>query len=318
VQQRRALAAQRPALLHAALISLFLSVSVLTGSIFVEQVNDRVMLHKQVVTLVILFLVLVVQLVIAGILAKLRDAILERVGLQLDAALRPALFGIRVRSAIGARIPHAREGLDDLDTLRGFIGGSGVAAFYDALPIPIYLAVCFAMHSTLGLFATAAVVVVGLLGIGQTALRFRLSAVPTGLTAKGVVLADTYKNIEAVQALGMRGSFRARWLAAHTQDLEAKALIEDRLALVSSLTRFLTSILAGLCMGLGAYLAIRGEISPGNVIGVMLIANKLLQPISQVVTEWPSLLRARQSYGRLQALFRAAESVGPRMALPRP
>ncbi|MGE7417331.1 type I secretion system permease/ATPase [Methylobacterium tarhaniae] len=314
----QAITEQRPALLHAALISLFLSVSVLTGSIFVEQVNDRVMQHKQVVTLVILFLVLVVQLVIAGILAKLRDAILERVGLRMDAALRPDLFGIRVRSAIGVRIPHAREGLDDLDTLRGFIGGSGLSAFYDALPIPIYLSVCYAMHSTLGLFATSAIVVVSLLGVGQTALRIRLSPASTGLTAKGVVLSDAFKNIEAVQALGMRASFRARWLAAHEQELEKKVLLEDRLALITALTRFLASVLAALCMGLGAYLAIRGEISPGNVIGVLLIANKLLRPISHVVTEWPALLRARQAYVRLQGLFRAVEGTGQRVALPRP
>ncbi|MCF4130237.1 type I secretion system permease/ATPase [Methylobacterium sp. SyP6R] len=309
---------QRPALLHAALISLFLSVSVLTGSIFVEQVYDRVMIHKQIVTLIILFIILVAQLVVAGVLSKLRDAILERVGLNIDAELRPALFSVRVRAAIGVPKPNARDGLDDLDTLRGFIGGTGVSALYDALPIPIYLAVCFAIHNVLGLFAASAVAIVAFLGIYQTLLRSRRLLVPMRAAAKTLILADTYKNIEAVQALGMRAAFRARWVESHERDSHSNILLEDHLAIIKSITNFLTSVLAGLCMGVGAYLAINNEISPGNVVGVMLIANKLLQPISQFIGELPSFMRARQAYGRLQILFRAADGAGSRMSLPRP
>ena len=136
--------------------------------------------------------------------------------------------------------------------------------------------------------------------------------------AHGAALADTFKNIEAVQALGMRVTFRNRWLTAHRHLLREQAALEDRVALVSTSARFLTSAFAGLCMALAAYLAIQGEISPGNVIGVMLIANKLLQPIAGVTAEWPSFLRARQAYGRLQTLFRAAESGPRRVSLPRP
>ncbi|WP_336488167.1 type I secretion system permease/ATPase [Methylobacterium nigriterrae] len=315
---KRALVRQRAAFAHAALISLFLSVSVLTGSIFVEQVNDRVMLHKQVVTLVILFVVLVVQLAIAGLLQKLRDAVLERAGLQIDAALRPLLFDRRVRAAVGRRIPQAQTGLADLDSIRSFISGSGVAGVYDALPIPIYLAACFAMHLWLGTFATLGLCTVFLLAVAQAALRTRWAAELQSGGGRGAALADTFKNIEAVQALGMREAFRTRWFFAHRHTLRAQAAVEDRSAFLSSVTRFLTSTLAGLCMALGAYLAIQGEISPGNVIGVMLIANKLLQPLATVTAEWPSFLKARQAYGRLQELFRAAESEVRRVALPRP
>ncbi|WP_244030848.1 ABC transporter transmembrane domain-containing protein, partial [Methylobacterium sp. E-016] len=309
---------QRAAFLHAGLISLFLSVSVLTGSIFVEQVNDRVLLHRHLVTLVILFLVLVVQLAIAGLLSKLRDSILERVGLQIDAELRPTLFGRKVRAAIGARIPHAGGGLADLDLIRNFVSGSGVSSMYDALTIPIYLAACFAMHVWLGAFATFGLCLVVLLAVVQAALRTRPKAGHAASGAHGAALADTFKNIEAVQALGMREVFRNRWLLAHRQSLREQAALEDGVALVSSAARFLTSAFGGLCMALGAYLAIQGEISPGNVIGVMLIAGKLLQPVAGVTAEWPSFLRARQAYGRLQALFRAAEAGPQRLSLPRP
>ena len=318
----QALAAQRPAFLHAALISLFLSVSVLTGSIFVEQVNDRVMQHRRIVTLVILFLVLIVQLAIAGVLSKLRDAILERAGLAIDKALRPGLFSTRVRATIGAPVPHAQSALADLDTLRTFIAGSGVAGACDALAIPIYLAACFAMHLWLGLFATAALALVIALIVAQAGLRTWWSAGSTGAVAQSVALTDAFKNIEAVQALGMRGTFRARWLEAHTRTLSEQAHLEERLGLVSAVIRFQTGTLSGLCMALAAYLAIIGEISPGNVIGVMLISGKLLSPLGQVTTEWPSFLRARQAYRQLQALFRASESGGTgdgrQVALSRP
>ncbi|WP_284214850.1 ABC transporter transmembrane domain-containing protein, partial [Methylobacterium oxalidis] len=314
----RALSRQRLAFAHAALISLFLSVSVLTGSIFVEQVNDRVMVHKHIVTLVILFGVLVLQLAIAGVLTKFRDAILERVGLQLDAELRPSLFNWRVRAAIGSRLPHAQQSLTDLDVLRGFISGTGVAAIYDAIPIPIYLAACFAMHAWLGWFATAGLALVFMLAVLQTRTQSRRAAQLSGANVHNEALTDTFKNIEAVQALGMRVSFRRRWTSAYHRFLGEQAALEDEAALFSSVTRALTGAFSGLCMAIAAYLAIRGEISPGNVIGVMLIASKLLQPLGALSAEWPSFLRARQAYGRLQTLFRAAEAAPQRLALPRP
>ena len=50
---------QSGAFVHAFVITLFLSVFIFTGSIFVEQINDRVLPRGNVTTLVLLFIVLI-------------------------------------------------------------------------------------------------------------------------------------------------------------------------------------------------------------------------------------------------------------------
>ena len=71
-------------------------------------------------------------------------------------------------------------------------------------------------------------------------------------------------------------------------------------------------------LGLGAYLAIEGEISSGTIIAVSILASRALAPVDQAIASWRSFVSARQGYGRLrQALSCAAEVTAP-FTLPPP
>lgn len=304
-------AAQHWAIAHAAFVSLFLCVSVIGGSIFVEQVNDRVVVHRRSETLVILFTILVGLLVVAAILKKFRDQILERAAFQIDQAVRPALFAVRLRHEVQPRL-GGKEALADLDTVRAFVGTFGFATIFDTVPLPVYIAACFLMHPAVGMTALIGSVFLA----GLALLQIRQKALELKRRTAGVsgasFLIDTLVNIEAVQALGMRRVFRRRWLDIHRVELQSQSAMEDRAATLAGLSRLIGSLLAGSCMTVAAYLAISDEISPGNIFGAMILSSKLLGPVSSLTGIWPQVSLARAAHFRLRALFHglAAEAPG--------
>ena len=62
-----------------------------------------------------------------------------------------------------------------------------------------------------------------------------------------------------------------------------------------------------LFLGLGAWLAIRQEITPGMIIATSIIAGRALAPVDQVIGQWRAILRARQCHRRLKEHLSGAE-----------
>jgi ATP-binding cassette subfamily C protein len=73
----------------------------------------------------------------------------------------------------------------------------------------------------------------------------------------------------------------------------------------SALTRFLRMFVQSAALGLGALLAIEGEVSSGAIIASSILLSRALQPIEQLTGGWSSLLSARA------ALERIKEALGP-------
>ncbi|WP_238279117.1 ABC transporter transmembrane domain-containing protein, partial [Methylobacterium jeotgali] len=303
-----ALLAEKMAFFHCAVISVFLSASVLGGSVFFEQANDRVLPHKNVITLAILFAVLSGLLIVAGYLHVQRDHILARVSSRLDRVLRPALFDACLQARFDGRIENARTALDDFDKLRAALAGRVAGAVYDFLQVPIYLVFCFGIHVYLGSFVLGALCVIAVLATIVAWKRTRYENELAEISkAKTDTLLSTFINIETVQALGMRQVFRERWINGHRRALQMSADAEDRLFWLDTLLKVLVTGLTGFTVAVGGYYGIQGQISPGNLVGVMLISGKLVKPVLTITTEWGSIVKAKHAFDRLQVLFLSLE-----------
>jgi PrtD family type I secretion system ABC transporter len=71
-------------------------------------------------------------------------------------------------------------------------------------------------------------------------------------------------------------------------------------------------------MGLGLYLAIEGLITGGMVIAANMLISKSVGPLQKLIGQWPSIVRARQAYDRLNQLLREDDKRSQQMALPAP
>src|SRR3979411_716409 len=159
-----ALRACRSAFLGVGIISCFINLLYLTGSIFMLEIYDRVLPSRSVPTLVGLVILAGGLYIAQGVLDLIRSRILVRIGTALDEALSGRVFETVVRLPLiaGGR-NEGLQPLRDLDNIRSFLSSMGPPAFFDLPWLPFYLAICFAFHVLIGLTALIGALVLGAL-----------------------------------------------------------------------------------------------------------------------------------------------------------
>src|SRR5262245_3825374 len=136
------------------------NVLMLTGSIFMLEIYDRVLPSRSVSTLIALVLLAAGLYGALGLLDLIRGRIMVRIGNSLDEAVSGRVYDaiVRLPLIIGNRNDGIQP-LRDLDSVRSFLSGLGPIAFFDLPSIPFYLAIGFAFHPYIGLTALARAVV---------------------------------------------------------------------------------------------------------------------------------------------------------------
>jgi len=116
----------------------------------------------------------------------------------------------------------------------------------------------------------------------------------------------------------MRGAAFDRWQKARGMALERTMSASDLSGGFSALTKTLRLFLQSAILGLGAFLALRGEISPGAMIAGSILMGRALAPIDMAVGQWPLVQRAMKGWRDLGQLLSEMPQEEPRTALPRP
>ena len=309
----QAIRACRSAFIGVFLVSAVLNLLMLTGPLFMLQIYDRVLASGSVPTLVVLSGIALSLYLFNGALDILRSRALSRVSMQVYAALSgPALrANIRIPMLAGAKAGGLHPGRD-LDTLRRFLGSSGPAAIFDLPFMPFYFLLVFIFHPLLGAMAVAGGVLIFVLVVAnELSARAPTREVGSRSAAQTKLMDSARRNAEVVNAMGMLGRLSGRFGHLLGGYYTAQMQSSDRSNLYSSIIKTLRLLLQSAMLGLGAYLAIHQEITPGVMIAASIIMARALSPIEQAVSQWPSFVAARQASGRLnQMLHQSAEKAG--------
>jgi ATP-binding cassette subfamily C protein len=116
----------------------------------------------------------------------------------------------------------------------------------------------------------------------------------------------------------MVGRLRERWASAQDKALSSHMLASDRSGLLTSLSRTLRLVFQSAVLGVGAYLALRHEVSPGVMIAASIIMSRALAPIETAVSQWPQFQSFRRSWARLKSFLVEVPKAPSRMELPAP
>lgn len=315
----RVLAASRSMLLGIGVFSCILNILMLSGSLYMLQVYDRVLTARSVPTLVALSGLLLGIYVFLGALDMVRQRILTRLGHRFDEDVGPSAFEAHVslRVKAGPRA-DATQPIRDVDNLRQFFSGQGVAALFDMPWMPVYLLVVYLIHPVLGLVATGGALFLFLMAyLTDVSTRTRLRHV-NEIAIKRQALADAgRRNAEAVYGMGMVSTLGAVWSDINARFIAANAALNDRAGLYSTISKVFRLGLQSAMLGVGAYLAINESVTAGAMIASSIIMGRALAPVESAVGNWRSIQQARQAYARLNTTLRAADAK-PRMALPEP
>ncbi len=318
---RAALGESRRLFASIGLFSAFVNLLMLTGPLFMLQIYDRVLTSRSEATLVALAAIAAFLFLMMGLLDHARARVLARAGARFQARLDGRVLGAVLTRA--GRSSMARSGpatgLHDLEAMQRFASGPGPFAFFDAPWTPAFLLVLFSFHwllGVLGVFSGVLLLVLALLSQAGTA---RLHATAGTASARASHFVDQVRaGGETVRGLGMRTPAIARARALRDRALDATIAASDRSGAFAATARTLRLFLQSMMLGLGAWLAIRAEVTPGIVIAASILLGRALAPIDQAVGQWPVLQRALEARRSLAGLLGATPEERARTPLPAP
>jgi len=314
-----AILSYRNAFITVAAFSFFINFMMLTPSIYMLQVYDRVLASRNETTLLMLSFLIVGLYAMMSLLEAVRSFVLVRVGARLDLKLNARVFTAAFERNLVKSGSNAAQSLGDLATVRQAFTGAALLALMDAPWMPIYLVVIFIFSVPLGVFA----LVGALLLVALALVNERISHPPLDEAQKLGMHASTMasnhlRNAEVIEAMGMLPQIRGRWFELHLQFLRKQALASDRAGLMGGLTKFVRITMQSLVLGFGALLTIKGEMTAGMMIASSILVGRALAPVELLIGNWKQILSAQAAYGRLQELLSAHPARKSGMPLPPP
>lgn len=313
------MAALRSNFVAAGAFSFFINMLLLTPTVYMLQIYDRVLQSRNETTLWMLTLLALGLFALMAILEWVRSRLLVRAGIRMEEILNERVFTAAFEANLRKAGGNPGQALQDLANLRQFLTGNGLFAFFDAPWSFIFLAFIFFLHPMLGWFAlVSAFLLIVLTLITEAATRKPLAEAGTAAIQSNAFVNSSLANDEVIESMGMIGSLRERWLRRHNKHLALQALASDRAGIIASITRFVRMSTQSLILGLGAFYTINGEVSPGAMIAASILMGRALAPVEMLIANWRNFISTRSAYARLGELLHRFPPRRDAMSLPAP
>ncbi|MCG5496566.1 type I secretion system permease/ATPase [Ectothiorhodospira variabilis] len=316
---RQSMSHLKQAFVSVAVFSFFINILMLVPPIFMLQMFDRVLSSGSIPTLVMLLVVAIGLLIVMGLLDWSRNRVLVRAGTRLDALLDKRLFDATFFRALRSPDSGSTQPLKDMVTLRQFMTGQGVFAFFDAPWTPIFILIIFLFHPLLGVLTLiGAIILFAMAYANEVITREPLGAANSEYIKESDYASSNLRNAEVLEAMGMTGRLRQRWQKMHQSVLSLQAIASDRSANLTAASKSLRMILQVGILATGAYLAVQNIITPGVMIAASIIMARALAPIDQAMHAWRGFIGARGAWDRLNKVLESTPAPSEHMKLPTP
>ena len=291
----------------------------LMPTIYMLQIYDRVLSSRNATTLLMLTLIMLAIYALEAALELVRSRVLVRVSAAFDLRLSSHVFDASFRRYLRVRGGNPVQALGDLISVRQFLTGQGLLAFFDAPWAPIYLVVIFLLSPWLGLFGLFSMMLLMVLAlINERATAARLGEANMLAKSARDYADGNLRNAEVIEAMGMLSNMRRRWLLKQAGVLRLQAEASERGAWVLAGSKFMRLTTQSGILGVGALLVLENQLTPGGMIAGSILLGRAMAPVDLAISSWRGIVAVRGAYERLGELLDRAPLATERTALPRP
>ena len=315
-----ALKSIRSYFMYAGLFSAAVNVLMLVPIFYMLQVYDRVMGSGSYSTLTMLTLIMVFLTFALGGFEWVRSMILISASNRIEQKLRTRVFDAAFKNALyTGNAGTSNQALSDLSSLRQFLTGNGLFAFFDAPWFPIYVGIMFLFHPWFGIVAIlSGIVMLAFAFATEFVTTKKLKDANTKASRVNAQVGGSLRNAEVIAAMGMGNDIRRQQEKQSDEVLILQTEASQSAAALTSLSKTFRMVVQSLILGLGALLALQQQISPGMMIAGSLLLGRALAPIDMLVGTWKGFSVARAQYERLGQLLENIQADKDTMSLPAP
>ncbi|MCG3269383.1 type I secretion system permease/ATPase [Yoonia sp. I 8.24] len=303
-----------------AIFSFFVNLLMLTGPLYMLNVYDRVLSSRSFETLIALSALVGFLYGMMGILDYVRGRVMARVGAEFQTQLDRPVFAAVMQATTLARAPReAATGLRDLESIQRMITSPALMAAFDLPWAPLFFMGIFIFHPLMGMLAViGAVILIAVALMNQFSSRKPLTRSQAARFAADQMGSQIRQESEMVHSLGMRDAAFGRWQRARGKSLEATISAADTSGTFTALTKTFRLILQSAMLGLGAYLVLNNQLSPGAMIAGSILLGRGLAPIESIVGHWAVFQSGREGWHNLSVLLSAVPADTAHTTLPKP
>jgi len=317
---RDVIAASKRAFRAVAGFSFVVNFLMLTVPLYTMQVYDRVLSSRSEDTLWALSFIAVFCIAIMSLVDNVRSRILIHISSWMDNALGKSILTTSIQSAALHRDVNNVQGLRDLSNLRNFAAGASIFNFFDVPWVPLYLAVVFMIHPSLGIIGTIGAGILMFLALTNDRATRKPLMEANKLAIQQTQGAEAgVRNAEVVESMGMLDSLVNRWAQENATVQAIQEVASQKASNIASITKFCRLLIQMALLGFGVYFALEHIITPGAMMAGSIIMGRALSPIEQMIGSWKGFVGARDSYNRLNTLLgRDLSQLRGKTVYPRP
>lgn len=315
---KEALRSCNKAFTYVALFSCVVNILMLTVSVYMLQIFDRVFASHNSDTLIYLTIIAIFAIAILSVLDFIRARVLLYVSQWLDKKLSSEALNRSIDNILQGQV-YGAQSLRDVGTIRGFLSGYGILAMMDTPWVPIYLFVIFLLDPWLGLIGViGAIILFALAILNELATREMAANINTNSMKTQHHISSALRNAESIQAMGMMPEITRRWFLDNDLLLKLQTKMTGRSGTILAVSKFFRLTVQILMLGIGAYLVVSNRLTSGAMIAASIILGRALAPIEQSMTGWNQFMNARQAYRRLDEYYQLPKVRTVQIELPRP
>lgn len=284
--------------------SMLANVLMLTPTLYMLQVYDRVLASQSELTLLMMSLLTLFLFGIMAFAEWMRSRVLVGAGVRLDDQLSTQVFNASFEAHLNQSGADPKRAFGDLIQIRQFLTGNGMFALFDAPWAPIYMGVLFLLHPWLGFLSIGfALIQASLAWFGHRHAVAPSEAVVKAGADAGLFLQGKLRNAEVLESMGMVKNLQTRWAQRHQAHLQASGQSQHLNHRLTAISKFIRYTQQSLGLGAGALLAIDGQITMGGMIAASVLMTRALAPIDMLVGTWRQFIGVRFAFERLETML---------------
>ena len=316
---KEAILSAKKSFLAAGFFSIFVNILMLVPPLYMLQLYDRVVTSRSNDTLIMLTALVVVLFITMSALEIVRSKILMKIANKLDAQLSSRVFNTLFDLANKRPGKATSQPMSDLTSLKQFLTGNGVFAFFDAPWLPVYIVILYLFHPYFAYFAIfAALVLLTFTIINEYVTKEKLQDANNLNRDANIFVDANLRNAEVINAMGMKRNILTMWQTKYFSFLNAQNEASAKAGIWANISKTTRMLFQSLMLGLGGYLSIHDEVTAGMMIAGSIMLGRALAPLDLMINSWKQFSSARTSYSRLNSLLDEFPEKKEYMELPAP
>jgi ATP-binding cassette, subfamily B, bacterial HlyB/CyaB len=283
----------------------------LVTPLFFQVVVDKVLGHRDLATLDVLIIGLLLVSFFETILGMLKTYVFSHTTNRIDVELGARLFRHLVSLPLGyfgvRRVGDSVARVRELENIRQFLTGSALTLVIDLFFTFVFLGVMAWYSVPLTLVVVASLPIYAVLSASFTPLfRTRLNEKFRRGAENQAFLVEAVSGVETLKAMAVEPQMQRRWEEQLAGYVTASFRVQNLGNYASQSIQFVSKLVTASVLFFGAKAVMAGTMTVGELVAFNMFAQRVSQPVLRLAQIWQDFHQARVSVDRLGDVLNAA------------